>query len=191
MVNDTNPERNQPGQFTPLAGKVNPGRVEGISGKALQFSTETNPVLLPLKKGINQKGFTFEAWINYREIRPEASYIACGEKWRWLLRLRPGGILNFVINNEGKTGQELESKPISPNQWNHVAATYDGALMKIYVDGKFDAFFASPGEISAVAAQPSISVGGHGSDTEGFFIGKIDEVRISDTARDFSALPWD
>lgn len=70
--------------------------------------------------------------------------------------------------------------------WHHVAATYDGTTMKIYIDGVLDASRT----ISVTRADNSkaLLIGqcyGNRSDGNrpGFFAGQLDEVRISSTDR--------
>ena len=74
---------------------------------------------------------------------------------------------------------------LSPEAWYHVAATYDGATMKLYINGVQD-----PTELERIGnidhADAPLRIG-HGSqwvgtDTSYPFKGKIDEVRIYDRA---------
>ncbi|MFZ5424350.1 MAG: LamG-like jellyroll fold domain-containing protein [Patescibacteria group bacterium] len=81
----------------------------------------------------------------------------------------------------------LQSTTASQNtSWHHVAATYDGSTMKLYIDGVLD------NSTSASVSMPDGShdlligatyAGREQGRAQGYFQGLIDEVRISDTAR--------
>lgn len=67
---------------------------------------------------------------------------------------------------------------MSPNIWYHVAATYNGASTRLYVNGVEDGL--RPGVWSSANAPP-LSIGQRGSN-EDFFNGLIDEVEIFNRA---------
>ena len=82
---------------------------------------------------------------------------------------------------------------IPNDEWHHVATTYDGTTMAVYVDGVLDRGL-SIGQPPNTAGTPPVGIGTamnsrglRGSDanvfTGGSFDGSIDEVRIWDTAR--------
>jgi hypothetical protein len=70
--------------------------------------------------------------------------------------------------------------------WHHIAATYDGATMKIYIDGVLDNSAAqsltltdSPNDLLIGVNQGA----GYEGEQRGFFNGYLDEIRLSNTAR--------
>ena len=72
------------------------------------------------------------------------------------------------------------------SDWHHVAASYDGVTMKIYIDGVLDN--SSAASLSMLDTSQDLLVGsGYGSYSNGkaqpFFGGAIDELRISNSAR--------
>ena len=77
--------------------------------------------------------------------------------------------------------------PLGPNQWHHVVATYDGATMRVFVDGGSQGSRAKTGNISPTVGGESIWIG-HTDQPEnqswsGQFEGDLDELRISRLAR--------
>lgn len=64
---------------------------------------------------------------------------------------------------------------IIPNAWQHVAATFDGSSMKIYVDGQLTGSKTLSGDKIASSSQP-IAIGNNSKDEH--FIGYIDNVSI-------------
>ncbi len=87
------------------------------------------------------------------------------------------------------TGKSLVGSTVTPtNNWTHVVATYDGATMKIYIDGVKD-----PTELATTGNIPTefdnATWIGHGDQPKDVpwsyeWEGQIDEVRISNIARD-------
>jgi hypothetical protein len=78
--------------------------------------------------------------------------------------------------------------------WHHIAATYNGSTMKIFIDGVEDASASAsvtiPDTSSALLIGSTYGSGGSG-DAQGYFTGLIDEARISSTARtSFTTKPY-
>ena len=75
--------------------------------------------------------------------------------------------------------------PITTGAWHHVAATYDGATWKLYLDGNVEATLAV-GQPAASASGSPVAIGSALTSTgvaAGFFDGAVDEVRIWNVAR--------
>ena len=70
---------------------------------------------------------------------------------------------------------------VSPGvgQWQHLAATFDGATARYYVDG---AEVASRAFSGSVGDSNAWRIGAYGSVAGGFFDGLIDEIRVYDRA---------
>ncbi len=72
-----------------------------------------------------------------------------------LLRLGDGGVpanqLQFVLQVGGTTRKLVSPTPLVAGTWYHVAATFDGASMKIYLDGALNASLNAPGAAVANA----------------------------------------
>jgi len=70
---------------------------------------------------------------------------------------------------------------IQMGEWNHVAQTFDGNTLKVYVNGKEECSAAGVGKIKTTS-EP-VRIGNNNPDTSNFdFIGKIDEVGIHNYA---------
>jgi hypothetical protein len=144
---------------------------------------------------------TLDAWI-YRT--KSYAYQAVVGKWSgnpwpyapgpdaqrsYLLYLHTADTLGMVISTNGGQGSEdfaqvIGGTVVPLNTWVHVAGTYDGSLIKIYLNGNLDGSFpynqpifdsSSPVRIGTYVApgysQPRLSFGG-----------KIDEVEIFNRA---------
>ena len=83
------------------------------------------------------------------------------------------------IENPLGTGRSVTAaEPVTPKAWTHVALTFDGAEVRLYVNGvKVDEATAS----APVTTEGELEIGAeteHGD----FFKGRIDEVRVYDRA---------
>jgi len=78
--------------------------------------------------------------------------------------------------------------------WHHIAATYNGSTMKLFIDGVEDA--SASASVTVPDNSLPLYVGstyGSGSrgEAQGYFTGQLDEVRISSTARSsFTTNPY-
>jgi len=71
--------------------------------------------------------------------------------------------------------------PVDDGQWHHVAATYDGSTMSVYVDGHLDGSAPRTGTILAGASAVLIGARSDGSNASNF-AGAIDELAMYDRA---------
>lgn len=87
-----------------------------------------------------------------------------------------GGNLNFVgENNDFNT-----NRPINDGVWHHVAATFDGAILKIYLDGALVGSKST--NFDTMPLEFSIGYRGAYNPSE-YFNGDIEEVRVWNVAR--------
>ena len=80
---------------------------------------------------------------------------------------------------QGVRGKE-GGKVLKPSIWYHVAYSYDGKVLKTYVDGELDRENKISGDISIVDVPFTI---GSYKGTGYFWQGQVDEVRVSNVAR--------
>ncbi len=131
--------------------------------------------------------FTSEAW-----FRPQVAGTTIFYWGRYATRLNgktgDGNEVSLNIGapasigwaSDGPGGAGGESVPVL-GQWNHVAATYENGVSKIYFNGKLDGTRTHKAAMSIVQ-DIVVSIGGmRGSDFR--YFGAIDEVRVSRVAR--------
>lgn len=134
------------------------------------------------------------AWINVNSFKPNAPFISSiagtevGVQQLALLRLGDGGLaankLQFVIGINS-FGQKLDGNTsLNTNQWYHVAATYDGAFMRIYINGILDVQRPQTG---ALVSNGLFEIG-RNYDNGRILNGKIDEVSVWKTALSQQAI---
>ena len=79
----------------------------------------------------------------------------------------------------GVYAEALSPNPLTANTWAHLAATYDGAMVRLYVNG---VQVASRAQIGAIATSTNpLQIGGDSIYSQ-YFAGRIDEVRIYNRA---------
>lgn len=88
--------------------------------------------------------------------------------------------VSFSIGS-GKTLTSSASSPLNAGVWYHVAATYDGLAMRIYINGVLSGTLSTAGQSLQTTVTLYIGNGGYWND--GYFNGLIDEVRIWNIAR--------
>jgi YVTN family beta-propeller protein len=128
---------------------------------------------------------TLTAWINVNANDFQQAII---EKYDvpglrgYLLRI-VGGKLQGAICDASLYGAQHPASgatTITTGVWHHVAAVYDGATIKVYLDGILDG--SAPTITAPVDGSASLKIGARGDDADTRLNGLIDEVRIYDQA---------
>lgn len=167
------------------SGNNNPGTIAGATwstqgkfGNALSFNgsssmvTVADAALLRLTTGM-----TLEAWVKPSTL----------SSWRTVLIKEQTNQLVYALyaNSDADhptghvfVGSDMElggTSKLPVNAWSHLAATYDGTTLRLYVNGTEAATRAVSGSLPA-ATNP-LRIGGNAVWGE-FFSGSIDEVRV-------------
>lgn len=177
-----------------IANPENVQRVDGKEGKALQLSgTERYKfgcALVPGMKKLNfSKGFTFEAWIRFSDqhVRKDTCYIASdgawkGPGWRFLISYNALFIQSGDGENMwGASSNAAEHGGFENNRWYHVAATFDGSVLRVYIDG-VERGMSKP-DLTITKGADTLSIGSYNGGVTSVFVGTIDEVRLYDRAK--------
>jgi len=127
---------------------------------------------------------SFEGWIKPSSFKSASPYISSimgtevSDSNSAFLRLGDAGLANnklqFVVSINNVQQKLASATALNANTWYHVAATYDGSNMKIYINGILDATKAQTGSVNSTGA---FNVG-YLYNTSRNFNGKIDEVRV-------------
>lgn len=160
-------------------------------GLALNFdSTQRQHVNAGAAEVLNVDRFTLAAWVNYvpnvHDTRWEVIEKA-GAYWINIRtdsrRVRVGGFFGGCSGNN--VWRYMDSnRTIPANRWVHVASSYDGATLRLYVNGTLDRTLAVSGRTCA-NTMPLIIGAKFRPDTrelEALFDGRIDDLRVYDRA---------
>ncbi|MBL9175013.1 MAG: DUF1553 domain-containing protein, partial [Verrucomicrobiales bacterium] len=171
--------------------RIGPGRVGGAF-----IATGTNFLELPHALSLDPPQITLEAW-----VRAE-SFPGGGDARRWLVnkngsewtdghyalvvdRDRPGAYLNIGGGKENVFSLWSDGPRLQTNHWQHLAMTYDGKLLRLWVDGKL------AGELGVgrprVPGTGGLAVGRR-QDGYVHFRGRLDEIRVWDRALESEVL---
>jgi hypothetical protein len=132
---------------------------------------------------------SLEAW-----VRPTVVPTAAGSAWqlisKWntaLLYIQGGASPKFVFTlyNSGTSsyGPNLESMTtVAAATTYHVVGTYDGATMRIYVNGVFEGTLARPGTVNDSSFAGVLAAPGWGTLPSPAYQGRLDEIAIYGTA---------
>jgi hypothetical protein len=92
--------------------------------------------------------------------------------------------------NPGRNHSVFATTPIQHNTWYHAAATYDGSVLRLYLNGGLEAQLTvnrAPRSDSIQHAALATALTSRGA-PQGFFAGKLDEARIWSVARSQSEI---
>jgi hypothetical protein len=165
---------------------------ECIQGKCLIFDGVDDYVLVPNSTSLNPTTITTSAWIkvNTTVSGKEQAIIS---KWG---DTSFQDTFNFNIdNNKVKLSVKLGSgwqsvtgvTNLDTNTWYHLAGTFDGSNIKVYVNGRLDATTSQSGSITSSTA--TVRIGRAGSLVSNqFFAGLIDEPKVYDFAKTDSQI---
>ena len=160
-----------------------------LSQNALHFDGVDDRVSCGNASSVQITGnqITLEAWIKPSNFGTEywRNNIINKEVWvpeaGFMLRCGAGGKLNFTLGNGSWHELVSSSAVLTANTWQHVAGTYDGSYMRIYVNGMIvDSMSAPFGNISH--ANTNLTLGDYAGGGR-YYSGAMDEVRIWNVAR--------
>jgi hypothetical protein len=172
------------------SGNAHTGTITGTTwttsgwfGGALRFDGANDWIAVPDAAGLDLRtGMTLEAWV----------YPTAQSGWRTvILKERPGGLAYALyaydnaprpavyVNAGGADVAALGGVGLPLNAWTHLAATYDGAILRLYINGNEIGSQALANPI--LTSTLPLRIGGNAVWGE-HFAGLIDEVRIYNRA---------
>ncbi|MBN1346777.1 MAG: PD40 domain-containing protein, partial [Phycisphaerae bacterium] len=154
-------------------------RTQGVYGGAMSF-TGRHMLRVPRKPDFDRLGkISLSAWTmptelsGYRQIFRKDD----GSDRVLFSFQHDGTILSLGLNIGGyvECDAKIDPKRLLDGAWHHCAATFDGAVMRVYLDGKQVGALERRGTITAGGGAPGC-IGS--SDGREYFLGAMDELRI-------------
>jgi len=128
---------------------------------------------------------TLSAWVRLEALNGEQKILAkwadAGGQFQYLLSINGSDQLIFAIN-AGSQSIATGSTTMIAGTWCHVAGTYDGSNMRVYLIGVEDGSTSKTGNMPNTTAPVRIGAGSGGAGTEEPFDGDIGHCAIWDVA---------
>ena len=163
----------------------------GRFGSALSFDGVNDWVTVADSASLDlSSGMTVEAW-----VRPSKA-----GGWRTVVcKERPGGVVYGLYGDQaggrplgqidvGGERNAVGSAALPLNAWSHLAATFDGSTVRLFVNGVQAGSLPFSG--SMAASTGALRLGGNGVWGE-WFAGLIDEVRVYNRALSATEIQQD
>jgi hypothetical protein len=160
-----------------------PTWVTGVNGNAIHFNGTTDYARVANSSTLNPTGsISLAAWIRPEKLATQ--YIIkkgnLGTTDGYELSLSASGTVFFRLDQASNLNtyrvDSISHYPTNGTTWMHVAATYDGTTMRVYINGVLEASVSGPAAIGA-NSQP-LAIGTQSDGTAGFFGGAIDEAHV-------------
>ncbi len=130
---------------------------------------------------------TLEAWVKRNDASRSESIICNGHILSYCLYLS-GAQLSLNLNNGGPVFTSAGTVPAGI--WTHVAASYDGSTVRLYINGMLDRTFIYFGGVGRPVAGTSLGIGVDlaADYNQNYFDGLINNVRLWNIARNANEI---
>lgn len=167
-----------------------PAFASGKVGQAFSFNGINQFVTVPDSANMQPIAFTIEGWVNFSSLSRGAIVASKYDgNWHgWLLQSLEDGNFQFQIARSANVQKAASGSvgPIAPNTWVHVAGTYDGTNITLYINGSVAGTAVFSGGYTPTSAPMTI---GKASWYNGDFLpGKIDELKFFNRALSASEI---
>ncbi|RMF40153.1 MAG: LamG domain-containing protein, partial [Anaerolineae bacterium] len=154
-----------------------------IGSHALYFDGVDDRVVVPHAAQLSLDRFTISLWVNPTSAQPNWHALlsksdSYGRGRNYALFLMPGStrVHAYVHKADCASYTRLDSGIDLPlNTWSHVSLTYDGAFLRLYINGKLDQSAASTGGLCQTNNDIWIGKVANAYDA---FHGALDDIRI-------------
>ena len=156
----------------------------GAAERAIYFNGGTQNVRVTNSPLLNfQNAITVSCWFNATRLGDKEVFLLSHGSWqnRWKISLTPEKNLRWTVNTLNAVADLDAPTPFVIDSFYYITATYDGALMAIYVNGKLASYKPLTGNIRTTTL-PFLMGQMLPDNAEYNFKGVIDEVKLFDYA---------
>jgi hypothetical protein len=163
---------------------------QGMVGQAFRFDGTSSYVRVPDSQALEPSTLSVEAWVNSSVLGSDRYIIAKGANGgtaaSYALSTGPQSGLRFYVYDGGTFVESPDAgTAVWDGKWHHVVGTYDGASVRLYVDGT-EVGNGTPTNLQISYALPTTNdlfIGTYGDLMSGhFFNGLVDEPSIYNRA---------
>ena len=166
------------------------GYDDGKVGRAFSFDGKGQYVKIPPSARLNPGGqLTIEFWMKAAPGNPMNSFQGLVTSDYYGVEIA-NGVSFYLSSNRGAAWAITSHASLAAGVWHHIAGTYDGAKLEMYIDGhRWGSPLKHIGAISPLPSDSFVAIGSEDgraqfSDCVGsrYFEGLIDEVKIYNRA---------
>lgn len=176
-------DRSGNGYETELMGAVFVTDSLGNTERALAINGAGDELQVMHSPSLNfEEAVTVSFWVYVTDFSEERFVISHGGwEQRWKTSVTTEQKLRWTVNTSGGIKDLDSSFPLKKGYWYHFVTVYTGASMQLFVNGKLDSFISHTGTLNP--ADVGISIGKRlPGDSQYYLKGRVDEIRIYDTA---------
>ena len=191
VVYDWSGNRNN-GQLGEIDGADphDPTWIKGIfnTGSALRFDGN-DYVTIPDSPSLRPSRLTLSAWVRGDSSPGPFKYLiakgtnACEASSFALYTTDTGNLAFYVTGDDGFVRSPIADPGLWDGRWHHVAGTYDGSTVRLFVDGR-QVGTGTPANVAIEydLPHPDMSLGSYQDECTMFLVGDIDGVSVWDRA---------
>ncbi|MBT7650729.1 MAG: hypothetical protein HN553_07120, partial [Opitutae bacterium] len=165
----------------------------GVDGHAYAFDGVDDFIEVPHHQSLNQLPLSISLWFNSNGKQEQSGLVSkySAATWNgWQIMEFDGNLVPWYLRSHsprnviiGKYGESKEFEtPVEPKVWNHAVCTFDDVSGHIYMNKKLVDSKDWTGKAGSVSSSYPLTFGKYLGSSDGFFHGKIDDIRIYDRA---------
>jgi hypothetical protein len=167
-------------------GKIvgDPQIAEGKFGKGLEFDGVDDYVEVPHSEDLDLDTFTLAAWVKMGSTGANQNIIVKKipdpeqKTYQLISHTDSAGAIRGSFHVGGANQVVMGVTPVTDEEWHHTVTTYDGSILRVYLDGEMEAEVPASGEPDKTDAPLGL-----GSSCPGQFMkGIIDEACVISVA---------
>ena len=168
------------------------GTFSGANGYPENLAIPLNPFPQPASH------FTVGAWFNTTNTLSKIGFLinkggtgvdTPGKNMNYGIWMNNKG--NIVAGFENKSGVDYvvaSNKTYNDGKWHNAFVTYDGDILRLFMDGEPTAYNRTGGASPDVSGTQPIRIGSNSLNLSNYFVGQIDEIRIWNRTLEYSEL---
>ncbi len=156
----------------------------GGQQRAYYFNGGTQNITVPNSPILNfQDGITLSCWFKANALPEKETFLLSHGSWqnRWKISITPEKYLRWTVNTLNSIADLDLDVTVQTDQFYHVAATYDGSFLALYLNGELRSYKVLSGKIRSTSF-PFLMGQMLPTQPEYNFKGVMDAVKIYDYA---------